>query len=693
MYYKLFVFLFCANVLTQCCAEIKSERVKRLIEDYIAKLKRNEDKLVRPSLPSYLNMDQLPSSSSTDTINLTRHHLVSGSRLNTLFSILLKYSPETLIEIFRSIFFNLPPSWRDDIVNVEFLQAIWCLDETVADNDIVDLEKCNDAIENLRILFYWRPDNIQIGPTQRFRDNGDGYDYDCFYLLRGVEMVYNIEFREAVEDVIADHAEINVNRLVRASRNMIMNRNVPRNYDPNEWIEVDINFCAHNKPYRNSLNILENAFDLKHKHIKLIDRAQNAMTLQSINRLLAWTESVLSNTQINNRNRLRRLADQMKVEQRNTDAFTSLMLDFIKKSEIPLNVEEFMDFIYLYSGNAITPSSFTVQLWEKLYFNYISPQPIMDQVEINVRLKNWNNNKKLLSIFNTLKIHRGRDTSKAFKSWLQWVQKSYVEKGYQSSIHNIIKYNTYFMNLYLDKELNLNVLYNLQNCIDTDNVTSTVKDFKELRKKKDDDDEERDKKKLSSWYELLMGVNDLYIHKICVGHLGENVQNIIDSKKCPFNGDNDTTTYSLVNIMEQTKAVETMSPEIMECSATYGKTVRTRAERDVSDSEKQKQQQLRELVEDVFQNINSTYPYDRATVLYQMVANQMHPLIKDSLLRVCPAMARENKHIDPTCAGYRYPGCYWDQPVVEKATIIMDKMFCHGLNIATFGIGYLFNTC
>jgi len=147
--------------------------------------------------------------------------------------------------------------------------------------------------------------------------------------------------------------------------------------------------------------------------------------------------------------------------------------------------------------------------------------------------------------------------------------------------------------------------------------------------------------------------------------------------------------------MDKTRATDNISPDIKECSATMnirGNT-RIRAQRDVNDkSTREKQLQLRQLVEEVYQNINSTYEYDRATVLYQMVANRMHPLIKKSLNSVCHIPDSEPVHA-AACQGYRYPGCYWDQPVLEKATIVMDKITCHGLNILSFGIGYFFNKC
>lgn len=698
MYLKIFLLLFCVNLINRSCAEIKNERVKNLIEVLQNDLKEQKDKLPRPSPPSYLDIQEA-SSSSIITPALTRHHLVSGSQLNTVYKILLKNSPEVLIEIFRSIYFNLPAAWRnnhEDPDTKDYLEAIKCLDDDIADEDLVSVSECKEKVKMLHALFYWRPDNIQIGPSQRFRDGGAGYDYDCFYLLRGVEMIYNIEFRIAIEAIIdVDSAadKKDVNQLLRASHNMITNRNVARNYNPSEWIFVDSNYCYHSKPFRKSLNMLEKTFDLKRQELRTVNNAQHALTVQSMNRLVAWTESVLETYQGNKKNRLQKLADLIKKE-KNKEAFTALMLDFMKISNDLLDFQEYIDFISLYSGdNVITPSMLPANLWYELYENYKSVTPTMSQEVMNEVLKKWNENKKLVAIFNTLRSNKG---------------KSDATRGYISSIHNIIKYNTYFMYRYLGQnDLTLEELYSLANCIDTNNVTSTVKDFKELRKKDDDDDEERDKNKnLSNWYSLLTGVYRLYEHKLCAPHFGESVQNVIDSKKktsCPTD-DNDPTRNSLFDIMNKIQAIEKISPDIKECSAnmnTRGNT-RIRAQRDVGEKsvqEKQlqlrqlveKQLQLRQLVEEVYQNINSTYPYDRATVLYQMVANRMHPLIKQSLNTVCHIPDSES--VDANCQGYRYPGCYWDQPALEKATIVMDKMTCHGLNILSFGIGYFFNKC
>ncbi|AKR17503.1 hypothetical protein [Mocis latipes granulovirus] len=150
---------------------------------------------------------------------------------------------------------------------------------------------------------------------------------------------------------------------------------------------------------------------------------------------------------------------------------------------------------------------------------------------------------------------------------------------------------------------------------------------------------------------------------------------------------------TLFEIMDETQAVDTVSSEIKMCSASMnirGNT-RVRAQRDVAvKSTREKQLQLRQLVEEVYQNINSTYQYDRATILYQMVANRMHADIQKSLKQSCPVIAQ--KHIG-ACTDYRYPGCYWDQPLLEKATIVMDKIVCHGLNVLSLGIGYFFTSC
>ena len=155
----------------------------------------------------------------------------------------------------------------------------------------------------------------------------------------------------------------------------------------------------------------------------------------------------------------------------------------------------------------------------------------------------------------------------------------------------------------------------------------------------------------------------------------------------------DPTSGTLFDIMDKIRAIKKISPDIKACSATMNINITIRAQQDVYDnSTREKQQQLRQLVEKVYQNINSTYQYDRATVLYQMVANRMHPLIRKSLNLVCH-IPDNIKPVHAACQGYRYPGCYWDQPVLEKATIVMDKITCHGLNILSFGIGYLYNKC
>lgn len=688
---KLFVLLFCVDLIGRSCAEIKNARVKDLIE----KLK-NFAPPSHASLPTYLqNINQFqeyqePSTSSAP--NLKRHHLVSGNQLKQLYKILLENSPETLIEMFYHIYYNLPAAWRDK--NVEYLHALLCLDDTVANEDVDKLEECEGSVKSLFNMFFWRPDNIQVGPGDRFRDGGAGYDYDCFYLLRGVEMIYNIEFRTAIEAVIdadytgtgEEHGRIlqsTFNRLLRASHRMITNRNVPRNYNPSEWIPVDSNVCKHGKPFQNSINMLEKTFDLKQQEFRTINNAQHTLIVQSMNRLVAWIESVLK-TYVGRKNKkLQKLADQIKKEC-NRETFTELMWTFMTTSERMLNVPEFMDFIMLFVGDTvITPNTLTADYWLKLYENYISGKATVDEQTMNEELKKLNKNKKLVTVLNLLRANKGR---------------SDAAKGYISNVYNIIKYNTYFMSRYLGaKDLTLEELYSMS-CIDTNNVTSTVKDFKELRKKEDDDDEEKqDKNKnLSTWYTLLTGVYRLYEHKGCAPHVGESIQNIVDSKKKNYclPDANDPTKDSLFNIMNKIQATEKISPDIKECSANMnirGNT-RIRAQRDVGDKSKQeKQLQLRQLVEEVFQNINSTYQYDRATVLYQMVANRMHPLIKQSLNTVCHIP--DSEVVNSNCEGYRYPGCYWDQPALEKATIIMDKMTCHGLNILSFGIGYFFNKC
>ncbi|ACH69410.1 hypothetical protein PsunGV_gp060 [Pseudalatia unipuncta granulovirus] len=689
---KLFVFLFCVDLIGRSCSEITNARVKNLIQ------KLKELKLPpRGSLPTYLkHIEQFqefqePSSSTTTTPNLKRHHLVSGSQLKKLFTILLKNSPETLIDIFRHIYYNLPAAWRDD--NIEYLHAIWCLDETVADEVLEKPEECEGKVKSLFDMFFWRPDNIQVGPGERFRDGGDGYDYDCFYLLRGAEMIYNIEFRTAVQAVIdadytvteEEHRRIlqgNFNRLIRASRNMITNRNVPRNYNPSEWIEIDKHACRrHRNMFRNYLNKLENTFNLDQQEVQTINRAQQAINLQSMKRLVAWTESVME-TELGRNKKLQNLLNRIKNEQ-NKMEFTELVLNFMKSSSVPLNFQDYVALIILYSNDVITSSTLPADLWYRLYENYLSFTPTMSQNEMNEELKKYSKNKNLIIIFNTVRANKGR-ANKGVCS---------VDSGYIPDVYAILQYNILFLNRYLgNDDFSRDEMLIFAKDIDTDNVTSTVKDFKELYKKDDDDDEEQDQNKiLSTWYELLMGVYRWHEDKHCTSQLNESVNKIIDAKTCT---DEDPTSGTLFDIMDKTRATDNISPDIKECSATMnirGNT-RIRAQRDVGDkSTREKQVQLRQLVEEVYQNINSTYEYDRATVLYQMVANRMHPLIKKSLNLVCHIP--DNEPVHATCQGYRYPGCYWDQPVLEKATIVMDKITCHGLNILSFGIGYFFNKC
>ncbi|AOW41390.1 hypothetical protein D1Q00_gp051 [Trichoplusia ni granulovirus LBIV-12] len=691
MYYKAFILLFCINVITESCAEIKSDRVKNLIEEYIkTKLKSNRFKLPRPNPPSYLDIQEFSPPGNNYISLLTRHHLVSGSQLNTLYTTLLENSPETLIQIFRSIFFNLPPAWRDDIKNVEYLQAIWCLDETVADEALENVDKCNEAMENLHTLFYWRPDNIQIGPTLRFRDGGDGYDYDCFYLLRGAEMIYNMEFRTAVEAVIdadytvteEEHTRLlqgNFNRLLRASHNMITNRNVPRNYNPNEWIEIDKFVCCrhHQYMFRKELNQLEKTFDLKQQQSQAFVNAQQSLTTQSMTRLVAWTRSALQSYEGDRKQELQTLADRIRYE-RNEEKFTELVLDFIQISPTLLNVEEFMDVMSLHTGDgAIMASRMSADFMLQLYTHHVSDEISREEIE-NV-LDKRKKNRKLMSILNILRAGKGKESA---------------AQGYITYVENIVAYNTYFLSRYLGiYEFRENETKYLSKYVDTNNVTSTVKDFKEMRKKDDDDDDqERDaNKNLLNWYTFMMSIYRFYEDSHCVSQLDESVKKIVNSKMCAYD---DPTSGTLFDIMDKTRATDNISPDIKECSATMnirGNT-RIRAQRDVGDkSTREKQLQLSQLVEEVYQNINSTYQYDRATVLYQMVANRMHPLIKKSLNLVCHIPDDELVHA--ACQGYRYPGCYWDQPVLEKATIVMDKITCHGLNILSFGIGYFFIKC
>ncbi|ABY47750.1 hypothetical protein HaGV_gp059 [Helicoverpa armigera granulovirus] len=681
---KFFVLLFCVDLFGCSCAEIKNARVKDLI-----KILKELKLPARGSLPPYLNPieqfqefleSQEPSTSSAP--NLKKHHLVSGNQLKQLYKILLENSPETLIEMFHHIYYNLPAAWRD--ASGEYLEALWCLDDNVADDDLKNID-CEERVKNLYDLLFWRPDNIQVGPGDRFRDGGDGYDYDCFYLLRGAEMIYNIEFRTAIEAILnadytvaEDEHQDDFNRLLRASRNMITNRNVPRNYNPSEWIIIDVNVNTYSKQARNDLNLLEKTFDLKQQQSQTIVKDQQSLTVQSVNRLIAWTKSVLKSYQGDQKRELKLLADRLRTE-RNQARFTELILNFIQTSRIPLGVEEFIDVMSLHTGDgAIMASRMSPDLMLQLYTHYVSDE--MSREEIEKLLDKRKKNKKLISILNILRAGKG---------------KSDAGQGYKTDIWNIVRYNIYFLSRYLGiYEFRESETLNLSKYVDTNNVTSTVKDFKEMRKKKDDDDDDQEKdynKNILNWYTFMMSVYRLYEDKRCTSQLDESVKKIIESKTC---ADEDPTSSTLFDIMEKTRAIETISPDIKECSATMsirGNT-RIRAQRDVGDKSKQeKQLQLRELVEEVYQNINSTYPYDRATVLYQMVANRMHPLIKKSLNSVCHTP--DSIVVNSNCEGYRYPGCYWDQPVLEKATIVMDKMTCHGLNILTFGIGYFFNKC
>ncbi|ACF05402.1 hypothetical protein [Adoxophyes orana nucleopolyhedrovirus] len=51
------------------------------------------------------------------------------------------------------------------------------------------------------------------------------------------------------------------------------------------------------------------------------------------------------------------------------------------------------------------------------------------------------------------------------------------------------------------------------------------------------------------------------------------------------------------------------------------------------------------------------------------------------------------KRTSNTCYYYRYPGCFSDQPLLEKYTIVMEKLTCHIFNVLTLGIGYYYKSC
>lgn len=549
---KLFVLLFCVNLIGRSCAEITNARVKNLIQ------KLKEVKLPpRGSLPTYLeNIEQFQEfqepSSSTTTSNLKRHHLVSGSQLKKLFTILLENSPETLIDIFRHIYYNLPAAWRDD--NIVYLHAIWCLNETVADEVLDKPEECEGKVKSLFDMFFWRPDNIQIGPTRRFRDGGAGYDYDCFYLLRGVEMIYNMEFRTAVEAVIdADYTvtdeeqrrllQGNFNRLIRASHNMITNRNVPRNYNPSEWIEIDKHACrCRRNMFRKELNQLEKTFDLEQQQSQAFVNAQQSLTTQSMTRLVAWTRSALQLYEGDRKQELQTLADRIRYE-RNEETFTELVLDFIRISPTLLNVEEFMDVMSLHTGDgAIMASRMSADFMLQLYTHHVSDEISREEIE-NVTDKR-KKNRKVMSILNILRAGKGKESA---------------VQGYVTNVRNIVAYNTYFLSRYLGLyEFRENETKYLSKYVDTNNVTSTVKDFKEMRKKDDDDDDqERDaNKNLLNWYTFMMSIYRFYEDRGCTSQLDESVKKIIYSKTC---ADEDPTSGTLFDIMDKTRATDNIA--------------------------------------------------------------------------------------------------------------------------------------
>lgn len=89
--------------------------------------------------------------------------------------------------------------------------------------------------------------------------------------------------------------------------------------------------------------------------------------------------------------------------------------------------------------------------------------------------------------------------------------------------------------------------------------------------------------------------------------------------------------------------------------------------------------------------LNSSIPH--MSILKQLIGHEKTDTnVKRAFDNICK---KETNFVggEKNCPGFRYRGCFSDQPLAEKVSIILRKTACHTMNMLSLGLGYFFRSC
>lgn len=489
-------------IINQCCANDRVKKICEKLEKIDTRRSKNIPLHLRDLGPFTIQVEESEYIDKKFLYpKLTRHHVIPGNILLEVFKKLAEQRSNSLLRILTSIYNNLPDNWKNT-----YTAAIECINFDKSDDELrstyneVDIDVfCKGKIEDLIELFYWRSDNIQIGPTARFRDFRKNYDYDCLYLLRDDELAHNIAFKQIIYEIFSTNiiSDDQNALLLRINENMVCNRNTPRSYYADEWIQYDENDPDprvkpdyHSKYYlANLTNIrmsyLEKILEMSEDERRGVQRLDKRIESEAIERIKNYISSQYTKY---TKKRTKRIISKI-IKEKNPVKIGNLASRFFQRIGEPAEPRMFFDILSLkFNGNAF------------LIMEFIHVYNLKSSEKINIDLELI----KIKKIFKKLQVSFGS------KSGNYYIDLATLTEARDFLREYLRKMNQKFPSGLLDTALKLIS----DNDFVNDNITMDVKRFIETRRRDNDDDDDREKeyynKNLSIFFILFYYLNNIF---------------------------------------------------------------------------------------------------------------------------------------------------------------------------------------
>nr|WIE95340.1 hypothetical protein [Microctonus hyperodae filamentous virus] len=681
-----YLIVCCCGVIfvSSAAAEDGKERVQYLVDHVSFK--------GRPT-----NIFPLPETTTSNTPTLAIHHIVSRADLEIFVTGMFRNREyrTTMRQMMQDLISHLPENVKlnldfyDRFMNPEIPDSVLLIPDDDEENNNM-YRRCVEEIQELFRLFYHLPYNIFIGPegSVRSRDMGAGFDHEgaTLYQTRyGNDAI--VRFYAAVR-VFNNRQTSDANRREALAsaynyhRQMLQQSELPMQYDADDWKEV----------YQ--LDIYK---EIMKEYYRVLNMQNKLNKAPAKTQLRKFCENII---QTNRKNHRRSQAEQ---------SFYQLLIDVIQKMMIhdPTLLSEAM-YELIENGNL---NQFFAKFKELL----------QSWPEI-LALMNSTERKK----FYQLTDEKTKILLANSKKWLEEYKETVCPTTTASTTTCKPTKQDYF-NI-LPKLADTLICTFLDKDVPTTTMIPTYDELRPYERKRDEDDDDDDDgdnlyDKINKFLRALFysqfdnvmehGASGIILlidivnitesqqqQQQCKSQFFDNGRNIMllrrskrwdyvdvknhdfcivrnefEIKLCPYiNNYNQIVAYMITSFRRQEQGFYLWNVHLQ--AFKY---------------EKQLDDDIYRILESYKVNKLEGVPQENLTCLIQQ--QQQRYTSSTTTTTHAPPPPPPSSSPRPNCPGYRYAGCFADQPFREKVSIVLEKTACHTMNILSFGIGYFFRKC